>query len=908
MARSPTGSLTNPHEITKSFCLIPLLFLTILTNGQQLLTSQTTSGQITGILVDSITRQPVPFATVALLSGDGLILTGQTTIESGHFTFTKLALGNYGLQITYVGYRLRTLTGVRLTASQPIQNLGSIPFRSESRQLNEVQVTAQKALIEEKPDRLVYNAGSDITNKGGTAVDVLRKAPMLTVDVSGNVQIRGSASIKVLLNGRPSGLLARNLSEALKMIPANTILAVEVMTSPAARYDAEGAGGVINIITKKQLKGSNGNLDATAGNYVQSLGGSYGFRREKFGLTFSGNANAEREKSLAEMTRTSLVDGRPAGELFQRNYANNVSRGWFGDLSMEYAFDTLNRVNLSVSSWGGIWPNSSTLYNRFRNADNRATQEYNQIVDQKNPFGNIEWNLGYTRTFHKPKQELSVLGQYSYTFDNNRYASNQFDLANQLIYRETSTNLSHNPQWTWQIDYIHPFSKSGRHLFEVGAKMVQRNVRSVYGVYVSQPDDVNRLVLSDDRSNTFTYNQQVMAGYASLKLTSKTLWTLQLGTRLENTTMAGQFKSTISPFDVHFINLVPSIVLSKQLSEQHSIKASYTQRISRPMIWDLNPYVNASDPKNLMAGNPQLRPEIAHLAELASSLTTKNGAYLNLNLYRRQTANSIEDVRTVDTSGVSLTIRQNVARNERTGLNFNASGQLGRNWKLNGGGEFYYAHFNSPSLRVQNAGWLWQATLNMAYQLPRNYSVQANGLYSTGWILLQGKNSAWHDYSLAVRKEFWDKKASLILGVNNPFTYPFRQQNGSQSDTFRAHFETGIHLMDDEQCLSVVTFGTGRRDDSPRLRKTDALQRAAGRFSQPVRSGKHHFAGTSHRGRVFLFDVADAGSADPPGTNPTNYHSLSHCVYSPWRRYCGRRLGGLSVASRLHHQPVVGSR
>lgn len=750
-------------------------------------TASQSVGQISGVVLDSTTRQPIPFATVALIGATGNLLTGKTTSETGTFAFLDVLPGSYHIRLTSVGYQTRTSAPFALTDQKPVVQLGTLLLQSESRQLNEVRVTAQKALIEEKPDRLVYNAGSDITNKGGTAVDVLRKAPMLTVDVSGNVQIRGSSSIKVLLNGRPSGLLARNLSEALKMIPANTILAVEVMTSPAARYDAEGAGGVINIITKKQLKGSNGNLDVTAGNYVQSLGGSYGFKREKFGLTFSGNANAEREKSIADITRTSLVDGRPAGELFQRNYANNVSRGWFGDLSMEYAFDTLNRVNLSISSWGGTWPNSSTLYNRFRNADNRVTQEYNQVVDQKNPFGNIEWNLGYTRTFRKPKQELSILGQYSYTFDNSRYASNQYNLTEQLIYRETSTNLSHNPQWTWQIDYSHPFSKSGQHLFEVGAKMVHRDVRSVYDVYASQPEDVTRLILSSDRSNTFTYDQQVMAGYASLKLTSKTLWTLQLGTRLENTTMAGQFKSAIAPFEVQFHNLIPSVVLSKQLNEKQSVKVSYTQRISRPMIWDLNPYVNASDPKNLMAGNPQLRPELAHLAEIAYSLTTKKGAFLNLNLYRRQTANSIEDVRTVDTSGVSLTIRQNVARNERTGLNLNASGQLGRNWKINGGGEFYYANFNSPSLGVQNAGWLWQATLNMAYQLPRNYALQANGMYSTGWILLQGKNSAWYDYSLAVRKEFWDKKASLILGVNNPFTYPFRQHNDSQSDTFRAH-------------------------------------------------------------------------------------------------------------------------
>ncbi len=770
----------------RNFWVIPLLLLSLLTQGQQPSTSSLSPGRITGLLMDSLTGQPIPFASVALLSESGSILTGQTTAESGHFSFTKLREGTYGLNITYVGYQARTLHGIRITATQPAYELGSIRLKAQSQQLKEVQITATKALIEEKGDRLVYNAGSDLTNKGGTAVDVLRKAPMLTVDVSGKVQIRGSSSIKVLLNGRPSGLLARNLSEALKMIPANTILAVEVMTSPAARYDAEGAGGVINIITKKQLRGSNGNLDVTAGNYVQSLGGSYGFKREKFGLTFSGNTNAEREKTISEMTRTALVDGKAAGELFQRNEADNVSRGWFGDLSMEYAFDTLNRVNFSMSSWGGTWPGSSRLYNRFHSLSPSLTQEYNQIVDQKNPFGNLEWNLGYTRLFRKPRQELSLMGQYSYTFDNTRYVTNQFDLTSQPLYRETSTNLSRNPQWTWQVDYIHPFSSKGRQVFEMGAKLVRREVSSIYEVYTSQSEDVTRLLLSNDRSNTFRYTQQVMAGYASLKLTNRTLWTLQLGTRLESTRMDGQFKSTIPAFQVQFQNLIPSVVLSKEFTPQQSIKASYTQRISRPMIWDLNPFVNASDPKNLVAGNPGLRPELAHLAELAYSVTTENGTYVNLNLYRRQTANSIEDVRTVDKAGVSTTLRQNVARNERTGLNINAAGELGRNWKINGGGEFYYAHFNSPSLGIKNSGWLWQLNLNMAYELPRNYSLQVNGMYSTGWILLQGRNSAWYDYSLAVRKEFWDKKGSLILGVNNPFTYPFRQRENSQSDTFRA--------------------------------------------------------------------------------------------------------------------------
>ncbi|ADB36885.1 TonB-dependent receptor domain-containing protein [Spirosoma linguale] len=750
-------------------------------------TASQSIGQISGTVLDSVTRQPVPFATVALSTSTGNVLAGKITSETGTFMFSGLLPGSYTLRLTFVGYQTRTLTAFALTDQKPGVQLGTLLLHPESRQLNEVVITGQKALIEEKSDRLVYNAANDLTNKGGTAVDVLRKAPMLTVDVTGNVQLRGSSNLKVLLNGRPSGLLARNLSEALKMIPANTIQSVEVITSPSARYDAEGSGGVINIITKKQLKGSSGNLDVTAGNYTQSIGGSYGVKREKFGLTFSGNGNAEREKSVSEMTRISLLNGQPAGELFQRRSANNVHRGWFGDLSLDYAFDTLNRVNLSISTWGGAWPNSSSLYNRFRNAEGIVTQAYNQAVNQQEPFGNIEFNLGYTRAFKRPKQELILLGQYSYTFDNTSYTSDQFTPIGVPIYRETSTNQSHNPQYTFQLDYTHPFSSSGRQVFEVGAKAIRRDVSSRYAIYNSSVGAVDVLLYNVSRSNNFVYDQQVLATYASLKLSNQTKWMLQSGVRLENTINEGRFADSIPPFRIQFTNFIPSLTLSKQLSERQSFKISYTQRISRPMIWDLNPYINASDLKNLSAGNPQLRPELTHLAELSYSLTTKSGAYLNLALYRRETNNSIEEVRTVDTSGVSRSIKQNVARNQRTGLNVNAAGQFNRNWKINGGGEFYHTQFSSTALQVQNSGWLWQLNLNMAYQLPQNYSLQAYGMYSTGWILLQGKNSAWYHYSLAARKEFWDRKASLTLGVNNPFTQPFRQNNESQSSSFRAH-------------------------------------------------------------------------------------------------------------------------
>lgn len=399
-------------------------------------------------------------------------------------------------------------------------SLGMLALFSQTQQLGEVVVTAQKAIIEEKSDRLVYNVAEDLTNKGGTAVDVLRKAPMLSVDMEGNVQLRGSSNLRVLLNGRPSGLLARNLSEALKMIPANTIQSVEVMTSPSARYDAEGSAGVINIITKKQLRGSSGNVDITAGDYTQSLGGQYGVKREKFGLTVSGNLSADRRKTISEITQISLLNGQPSGELFQRRSVDNRNRGWFGDLSMDYAFDTLNRINVSMSTWGGVWPNNRSIYYQFRSVEGHSTKSYTQDIDELSPFGNVEFNVGYTRSFRKRRQELTVLAQYSYTFDRTEYTSDQYAPGDVALYRETSFNRSQNPQQTVQLDYTHPLSSSGRHLIEFGVKALQRNVGSSYTVHTSGPDAVDNLIFQAGRSNIFNYDQQILAAYGSLRLTS----------------------------------------------------------------------------------------------------------------------------------------------------------------------------------------------------------------------------------------------------------------------------------------------------------------------------------------------------------------------------------------------------
>ena len=231
------------------------------------------NGKIKGILVDSTTKSPVEFASLALIdTKTNAPIDGTTTDDKGTFTLTKVASGDFKILISFIGYKTKTISNVKIDRRTEL-DLGTIAFAPDVVQLNEVEVVGMAQMIEEKVDRLVYNAEKDITSKGGDASDVMKKVPMLTVDLDGNVSLRGSSNVRVLINNKPSTIIATSVADALKQIPADMIKSVEVITSPSAKYDAEGSAGIINIITKKStIQGGTLNLDTGIGNRGSNLG------------------------------------------------------------------------------------------------------------------------------------------------------------------------------------------------------------------------------------------------------------------------------------------------------------------------------------------------------------------------------------------------------------------------------------------------------------------------------------------------------------------------------------------------------------------------------------------------------------------------------------------------------------
>lgn len=756
------------------------MLTTVCSRAQQPVPGSTSGFNINGAVLDSTDRSPVGFATVVLLQ-EGKVIRSTTTDSAGKFTIPLREKGVFSLGVSFVGYN-NHLSAPQAFSGQPQAIL--VLLRKSTATLQTITVNAKKRLIETKGDKLVYNATADISNKAGSAADVLRKVPMLTVSADGEVKMRGDGNIKVLLNGLPSGIFAKNLREALKIIPAGTIASVEVITSPSAKYEAEGAAGIINIITKKKIKGSSADISVSAGNLEQSASASLNTVSGKFDLSLNINASNQRERKTTTLNRTSLFKGQPAGELLQESDATQHERGLYGDLGVTYRIDSLQKISTTFSLWNGTWPSKGRLYNLYQ--DGKGSTAYHQKSDQTNHSGYYELSTSYQKLFRRKNQELQVLGMVSNSADRSLYDTRQYTLSGIPSFRETGPNNSKSWDFNLQTDYTHPLNLSGKNVLETGVKFSRTSATSAYSArnneHAPGSDD---LVEIPSRSDEMKYFQNIYAAYVSLKIETGNQWMFRAGLRYEGTQLGAGFQRTSSPFRATFSNFVPSILLTKTLSEQHDVKLSYTERIRRPWIWDLNPFVNASDPRNLTSGNPLLRPETTRTIEAGYNYNAASGFTLNNSVYFSTNSNAIEMLTTVDSLGISRTSPSNVAANKRLGANINAAMEIG-NLTVNGGVELYQVWFKSDALQVKNEAGFYSFNLNLSYTLPKDYTLQASGDYSNGYVTLQGRNSASWSYSFTAQKEFFNKKASVLIGVSNPFQRSMLQRSYATAPTFRS--------------------------------------------------------------------------------------------------------------------------
>ncbi|MDZ7897651.1 MAG: TonB-dependent receptor [Arcicella sp.] len=720
------------------------------------------SAKITGYVIDSAATQAVEFASVALTSKETKkIVDGAICDDKGKFNLTKLPTGEYILSISFMGYKSAKVE-VKIVNKNDEIDLGVIKLAQSTQLLNEVVVEGQRALIEDKVDRTVYNAEKDITNRGGDGADVLRKVPSLSVDLDGNVSLRGSSNVRVLINNKPSTIIASSVADALKQIPADMIKSVEVITSPSAKYDAEGSSGIINIITKKNtLQGLTLNLDSSVGIRGGNLSLNGNLRRGNMGFSLGGFGRTNYNVN-GRFDNTQITTGTDGVKTTNVQGAETRNNGLFGNYQLGWDWDISKTSSISASVKLGARNQSNyqdDLISRITR-NNIILNETIRDVNSSDNSNNVDANIDYTKTFKKPQQELTLSGQFSRNSRSNEF-TNVIEGGNTI----SNINPSSNQESTLQIDYQTPIGKT--QMIEFGGKGIFRQVNSTF-----------RQVGSN---GSLDYDQNIAASYFSYTLTTKKKYSLKAGARYEHTTIGAtqveeggiSEKLVIPSYGV----LVPSINLSKNLKGGSTLKIGYNRRIQRPSLQFLNPNVNAANPNNVTQGNPELEPEFTNNYEFTFNTFFKN-TFLTTSLFMRNTTGGIESVRTITTDvqnrPIILTQYLNIGSQDAYGTNIFGNVNISNKLQLGGGVDLYYAVLknniqNSP-FNASNEGWVASGRIFGSYNLTKGWGIQTFAFYRGNQVQLQGNQGGFGIYSLGLKKDFLNKKGSIGFGAENFFT------------------------------------------------------------------------------------------------------------------------------------------
>jgi len=777
-----------------------LLLLPFDVNAQQ---SPVKNVQVKGVVVDSLTNETIPYATIRISDKDrpDTVIKIIPSDENGKFSFFLNKEGDYRLAIEFIG-KSGTIKDFVIKDSEVVLDLGNIPMSDNAKLLGEVIVSAQKPLIKSDPDKITYHVEDDPESKTTTVLDMLRKVPMVTVDGEDNIQLKGSSDYKVYMNGKPSNMISSNPRDILRSMPANTIKNIEVITDPGAKYDAEGLAGIINIITQKQssMQGYTATVNANAdtqGGY--RLGGNLIFKIGKFG--FMGNYNYYRFKSPDgeyDLYRESFHDNR-------HKYLNNRgdteldANGQYGSGELSYEIDTLNLINIGYSRYLGSSKNRSSFNSQLQDNNLETIQEYNIRSRSKNTWGNTGFNIDYQRTSGKVKDRLLTVS-YRFALSPNDWNSDN-TIENIFDYNvPTNKQFSDGDmkEHTFQLDYTTPFAKI--HSLEAGAKYIIRQNES----------DSRREFLGDGGhwisypgiNDRFKHEQNILAVYLGYNLKYKKL-ALKTGLRYERTDLKAKYPLNSSHnFSNDYSNLVPSIAMTYQLRPTQNMRLAYNMRIMRPGIGQLNPFSNTTDSMNIVVGNPKLDAVKSHSVSLSYSSFGPKFVF-NTNLSYNFLDNSIERVTFYD-SGITRTVYENIGENKTLSLFTYMSWTPNQKFRITGNLSGSYTDIRAnDKLDQKNSGFSGQFQANVVYTVPQSNSflsklkVNTYGGYGFPSINLQGDGGSFYFYGFALSKDFMKDKLNVRLAASSPF---------SSSRTFSVKQNTPDFYMKTNSVLKIRQF------------------------------------------------------------------------------------------------------
>ncbi|HEX6181064.1 MAG TPA: outer membrane beta-barrel protein [Chitinophagaceae bacterium] len=728
----------------------------------QVVTAQNSKATISGTIKDS-TQKPLAFATISIYRPGQTTEPVKTTYtnDKGHFKFLNADTGKFTLIVTHTGYAEKQ-QDITVTAGQTT-DIGDVSLSRSDGTLKGVTVTGRKPLVEQTDDKVIFNVENDPTAKTETAIDILRKTPFVSVDGEDNVQVNGQTNFKVLLNGKETSMFAQNIKEALKGFPGALIQKIEVITSPSAKYDAEGVGGIINIITKKKMKGYNGSLSfyqASTGWYNGNM--NFSMKTGKWGISYFqylGGVNGMN----AEIS-TETLPLKPS--IFSRRFLQGereFDNLWGnGNAEISYEIDSLNTLSSYANINSGHFKSrlTQTITTDYPSSPTTVSY-YNQ--QNKNQWPQSSVGLDYIRKFSSSKEkEFSI--RFNGEFGKNKtYVNSEQDnpTADRFV---INNSLAKNNQYTIQSDFIQPL-KNNRKL-ELGLKGIIRRATSDFTSQIKY-DENEDYVLNVYNTDNFTYKQDVYSGYGSYSFKIRKT-TFRLGLRVEHTEVDGDFKSSFTKVTQSYTSYMPNLQSSTKFSDKYTLVATYTQRLQRPFIWNLNPFVNNNDSLNIHFGNPALDAQTIHSLALQHRFLMGT-TFFGITLTGTYSGNMITQYTTFEpATGISRTTSANIGEEVQVSLNGNLTTKFVESWTFTINGNVRYNHIrNKLANNQQNSGVGGNANLNTSYAISKKFSVSSYAGFWRSPVTIQAYQRINIWYGAGMVYKFFKEKLSVNLSAAN---------------------------------------------------------------------------------------------------------------------------------------------
>ena len=775
-------------------------------------------GKITGKVIDRNSSENVEYATIALLNpADSSIVRGVSAVTASNGSFSlSVPYGTYLLRVTFMGYTPYIHPEeITLSEHKHTVNMGKISISPTVAALNAVKVTAERSMVEYQLDKRVVNVDKNIVASGGTATDVLQNVPSVAIDNDGNVSLRGSTNVKVLINGRPYELMGNDLESLLEQTPASSVESVEVITNPSAKYDPEGMSGIINIKLKDKTSaalGLNGMASLNMGTPLAFLRSDYpeqmdaiiptamatvnlNYSTEKYNVFFSADGGMRSHGHIGHSNIERLRNG--VAWSHDTNDQYSIGGNTMGSMKIggEYFFNDKNSLLLSYQLRGG---------NRHHWNDTYSTDlltngllDYQQKGNSDNRNVNHSFNLHYTKKFDEADRELTADATFSTRRVRGDGTQEQIynvgpmndstAIWNNYYLRESESRNKHNAL-NLQLNYMHPFANGWKLETGYEGRMDWPDQDAVY--YRTDYDALHQLNRHYDATSSthFNYTQQVHAVYGTFggKLGEK--MSLQAGLRGEYASTEGQdLNHPTTKVDKTYWQLYPTLHLSYEINKTQSMQLSYSRRVRRPHMWDLNPYMNVRDGQELGFGNPNLDPEFTNAFELSYNLGF-NKVNIYTSAYFRQTNNMMTRYGYVwDSANVAryswwepynseydgywASTWQNLNRGYNYGLEFIVDWQLASWWKLNFSINLYENRIEGTELLDNKSTEAFQASgkFTSFMTLPGDWTIQMSGQYWAPWLDLQTEMYANYWCDLAVKKDIMQKRATVSLRIGDIF-------------------------------------------------------------------------------------------------------------------------------------------